>query len=52
MEGRILSDLVEMNSPEVVLDEVKIILKLIDPDFNITPVISAFISTTELYNGS
>ena len=52
MDGRILSDLVEMNSPEVVLDEVQIILKLIDPDFNITPVISAFFSTTELYNGS
>ena len=52
MDKRILSDLVEMNSPEAVLDEVQIILKLIDPDFNITPVISAFISTTELYNGS
>jgi len=52
MDKRILSDLVEMNSPEAVLDEVQIILKLIDPDFNITPVRSAFISTTELYNGS
>jgi hypothetical protein len=52
MDGRQLYDLVEMNSPEAVLDEVQIILKLIDPDFNITPVISAYISTTELYNGS
>jgi len=52
MDERQLFDLVEMNSPEAVLGEVRIILKLIYPDYNITPVLSAFISTIDLYNGS
>ena len=52
MDERQLSDLVEMNSQKAVLNEVRIILKLIDPHYNITLVTSAFFSTIKLYNGS
>lgn len=51
MEERQLSDLVEMNSPKAVLNEVLIILKLIDPNYNNKPVTSVFFSTIKLYNG-
>jgi len=40
-----------MNSPEAVLDEVLIILRLISPDYDVAPVTSAFISTVNLYEG-
>lgn len=51
-DERQLADLLDMKSPEAVLREVRIILKLIDPDYNIIPVRFAFFSTIELYNGS
>ncbi|MEE8553958.1 MAG: hypothetical protein V3S72_11715 [Desulfobacterales bacterium] len=47
-----LSDLVKMDSPEAVLEEVLIILDLISPNYNTAPVTSAFTSTVNLFNGS
>ena len=51
VDGVRLHDLVQMNSPEAVLDEVLIILRLISPDYDVAPVTSAFISTVNLYEG-
>lgn len=47
-----LSDLVKMDSPKAVLHEVKIILSLIDADFDIDSVTAAFNTTASLYSGS
>ncbi|MBW1887684.1 MAG: hypothetical protein JRI52_04945 [Deltaproteobacteria bacterium] len=52
MEGKLLSDLVEMNSSEAVLDEVKTILHSIYPDFDDSPIISAFSLTIKLFKGN
>lgn len=51
MEGKLLSDLLEMNSSEAVLDEVKTILHSIYPDFDDSPIISAFNLTIKLFKG-
>ncbi len=51
-DGPCLHDLAKMDSPEAVLNEVLIVLRLISPDYNVSPAISAFISTANLYNGS
>lgn len=50
-DNRQLFDLVATHQPENVLDEVKIILNMISPDFNIAPVNHAFAITSDLYNG-
>jgi hypothetical protein len=49
---RKLADLLPMDSPGAVLDEVKIILHMISPHFNEAAVTSAFILTMNLYNGN
>jgi len=46
-----LYDLVQMDSPEAVLDEVLIVLRLISPDYDVTPVTDAFMTTVNLYEG-
>lgn len=51
MACKLLSDLVEMNSSEAVLNEVKTILHSISPDFDDSTVISAFNLTIKLFNG-
>jgi hypothetical protein len=51
-DHRQLSELVNMASPEAVLAEGQIILKLISQDLNLDLVTSAFHSTVSLYNGN
>jgi hypothetical protein len=46
-----LYDLLEMESPDAVLDEVLVILGLISPDFEIEPVVSAFHMVNRVYAG-
>jgi hypothetical protein len=46
-----LSELVQMDSPDAVLDEVIYILQLISPEFNIDLVKAAFTTVVSLYNG-
>jgi len=46
-----LYDLVQMGSPEAVLDEVMTVLHLVSHDFDVTPVVSAFMTTVDLYEG-
>ena len=46
-----LYDLVQMDSPEAVLDEVRIVLRLISPDYDVAPVRDAFMTTVDLYEG-
>ena len=46
-----LHDLVQMDSPEAVLDEVRIVLRLISPDYDVAPVTDAFMTTVDLYEG-
>ena len=46
-----LYDLVQMDSPEAVLDEVLIVLRLISPDYDVAPVTDAFMTTVNLYEG-
>ncbi len=46
-----LYDLLEMESPDAVLDEVLVILGLISPDFEIEPVLSAFHMVRRVYAG-
>jgi len=52
MDKSQLSTLVDMESPEAVYDEVVLILQLIDPEMNISPVQNAFRFTRDLYEGS
>jgi hypothetical protein len=52
MESRQLSALVNMGSPEAVLAEGQMILKLISKDLNLDAVTSAFHSTVSLYHGN
>ncbi len=51
MNKACLCDLVQMNSPESVLKEVLVILRLIFPAWNANSVSSAFFSTVNLYEG-
>ena len=51
MERANLYDLVEMESPEAVLDEVKTILTMVPQGIDFTPVSSAFRTTDDLYGG-
>jgi len=46
-----LYDLAQMDSPEAVLDEVLIVLRLISPDYDVDPVTDAFMTTVNLYEG-
>ncbi len=46
-----LSELVPMESPTAVLNEVQIILGLTSPDFDTAPVVEAFNMTVRLYQG-
>ena len=46
-----LSELVDMESPDKVLKEALFILQLIDQDFNLGPITSAFHKTVGLYKG-
>jgi len=46
-----LYDLLEMESPEAVLDEVLVILGLLSSDFEIEPVVSAFHMVNRVYAG-
>lgn len=52
VDDRQLSQLVRMESPEAVLEEVKVILGLISPDFNTAPVVSTFNMAISLYKGT
>ena len=52
MEHRQLSEFVNMDSPEAVLAEGQVILKLISPEFEVAPVAAAFRSTVSLYEGN
>ncbi|QTA92027.1 hypothetical protein [Desulfonema magnum] len=47
-----LSNLVNADFPEAVLEEVQITLNLISPQFNSVPVVSAFLTVVELYKGN
>ncbi|MFC1815802.1 hypothetical protein ACFL0M_07625 [Thermodesulfobacteriota bacterium] len=51
MSQKQLYDLIKTDSAEAVLDEVRLILKSISPDFDSAPVSSAFIKTIGLYEG-
>lgn len=51
-DARQLSSLVQMDSPQAVLDEVQLILELISSGYNVALVTSTFISTVRLYEGS
>jgi hypothetical protein len=46
-----LYDLLEMESPDAVLDEVRGILGLLSPDFEVEPVVSAFHMVRRVYAG-
>jgi hypothetical protein len=46
-----LYDLLEMESPDAVLDEVLVILGLLSPEFDIEPVVSAFHMVSRVYAG-
>ncbi len=52
MEKTLLSDLVDASSPDAVFQEARIILNLISPSFNITPVSFAFTMAVKLYEGN
>jgi uncharacterized protein YutE (UPF0331/DUF86 family) len=52
MNVKRLSDLVNIDSPKLVLDEIQVILDLISPDFNAAPVTRVFKSAVELYTGN
>jgi hypothetical protein len=47
-----LHDLVEIEEPEAVFEEVAIILKLISPDFDVKSVRSAFLMVLRVFNGN
>lgn len=49
---RLLADLVDMDSPRAVMDEVLFILTLIEPQLNPTPLTNAFNLTFGLYRGT
>lgn len=49
---RKLVDLIPLDSPEAVLNEVLVILKLISPDFDTAPITSAYNLTIDLYEGN
>ncbi len=47
-----LYDILQIDSQDAVIDEVRIILNMISPGFNIAPVVNAFNSTISLFNGT
>lgn len=51
MNDKQLYDLINTESPKDVLDEVRIILKMISPNFDQAPVTQAFNTTVRLYEG-
>ncbi|UCF57627.1 MAG: HD domain-containing protein [Deltaproteobacteria bacterium] len=51
MNNRQLYDLIDTQSPKAVLDEVRIILDLISPDFDHVPVTSSFNTIVSLFEG-
>jgi hypothetical protein len=52
MNDKQLYNLINMDSTEAVLEEVRVILDLIAPNFNTAPVASSFVKTVELYKGN
>jgi len=50
--GKQFAALIRMDSPEAVLEEVQVILKLISADFDTKPVALAFNTTVNLFNGN
>lgn len=50
-KGRLLADLVDMDSPEAVLDEVLFILTLLQPGMDPSQLANAFSFTVSLYQG-
>ncbi|OIN96825.1 MAG: hypothetical protein AUJ48_00915 [Deltaproteobacteria bacterium CG1_02_45_11] len=52
MNDKQLYNLIRMDSTEAVLEEVRVILDLIAPNFNTAPVASSFVKTVELYKGN
>ena len=52
MDKSQVSTLIDMESPEAVYNEVVLILQLIDPETDISPVENAFRFTRKLYEGS
>ncbi len=51
MDGKELFVILERESPEELLEEVQIILKMISPEFDMLPIISAFNTTISLFRG-
>lgn len=51
MDDRKLYGMLQLPTPETILSEVMQILKLIDPDYPVEPVVSAYTATGELYTG-
>ena len=52
MKQKQLSKLIQIDVPEAVLEEGRIILLSISPDFNVAPVEAAFTKTLSLYRGT
>ena len=52
MDKSQVATLIDMECPETVYNEVVLILQLIDPEMNISPVENAFRFTRELYEGN
>jgi len=50
--GKQFATLIRMDSPEAVLEEVQVILKLISADFDTDTVVLAFDTTVNLFNGN
>lgn len=51
MDKTQLANLICMTSPQAVLDEVCLILRLISPDFGLVPITLSFTKTVDLYEG-
>jgi len=52
MQDKQLSELVDTNPPENALNEVRIILRMISPDFDFYPISQAFTTVVRLFSGS
>ena len=52
MQGKQLSELVDMNPPENALNEVHIILRMISSDFDFSPITKAFTTVVRLFTGN
>lgn len=52
MQNKQLSELVDTNPPENALDEVRSILRMISPDFDLDPMTRAFATIVQLFSGN